>query len=97
MPVISREIRTLVAQGCVPGGSRQNLVTARPLLRHGKSVSRDELTVLADAQTSGGLLLCVPPKRLEAVLALLKEHRTPCAAVIGQIVRAAGVFLQVNG
>ena len=97
VPVISREIRTLAARGCVPGGSRQNLETARPLLRHGKGVSKEELTVLADAQTSGGLLLCVPPKRLEAVLALLKEHRTPCAAVIGRIVRAAEPFLQVLG
>ena len=93
VPVISREIWSLVERGCIPGGSRQNLETARPLLRHGKGVSAAQLAVLADAQTSGGLLLCVPPKRLEAVLALLKEHGTPCAAVIGRIVRSAMPFL----
>ncbi|MBE7211638.1 MAG: selenide, water dikinase SelD, partial [Gluconacetobacter diazotrophicus] len=49
--------------------------------------------VLADAQTSGGLLLCVPPRRLEAVLAVLKEHRTPCAAVVGRVVPPAGKAL----
>ena len=97
VPVISREIRALVAQGCVPGGSRQNLATARPLLRHGRDVSKEELAVLTDAQTSGGLLLCVPPKRLAAVLARLQEHRTPCAAVIGRIVRAGEPFLQIVG
>ncbi len=95
VPVISREIRTLAARGCVPGGSRQNLATARPVLRHGKDVSAETLAILADAQTSGGLLLCVPPRRLEAVLAILKEHRTPCAAVIGQIVRPTGTLLRV--
>ncbi len=97
VPVISREIRALVARGCIPGGSRQNLETARPLLRRGKGVSAGELAVLADAQTSGGLLLCVPPKRLAAVFALLKEHRTPSAAVIGRIVRSGEPFLQVFG
>ena len=97
VPVISREIRVLAERGCVPGGSKQNLETARPLLRHGKEVSAAQLAVLADAQTSGGLLLCVPPKNQAAVLALLKEHRTPCAAVIGRVVRSAEVFLQVRG
>ena len=95
VPVISREIRTLVERGCIPGGSRQNLETARPLLRHGGDVNAGQLAVLADAQTSGGLLLCVPPKRLEAVLALLKEHRTPCAAIIGRILRAGEVFIRL--
>ncbi len=95
VPVIGREIRALVERDCIPGGSRQNLETARPLLRQAKNVSAVQLAVLADAQTSGGLLLCVPPKRLEAVLALLKEHRTPCAAVIGRIVRSGEPFLQV--
>ncbi len=93
VPVISREVRDLAARGCVPGGSRQNLATARPALRHGKEVSAATLAILADAQTSGGLLLCVPPRRLEATLAVLREQRTSCAAVIGQVVRPAGKTL----
>ena len=44
--------------------------------------------LLADAQTSGGLLLCVPPRHLETVIKILKHHRTPCVATIGQIVRS---------
>ena len=97
VPVISREIRTLVARDCRPGGSRQNLETAALLLRHGREVSAAQLAVLADAQTSGGLLLCVAPRRLEAVLAVLKEHRTPCAALIGRIVRSAEPFIALRG
>ena len=96
VPVLGREIRTLAEGGCVPGGSKQNLATARPLLRHDKGMTAAELAVLADAQTSGGLLLCVPPKKQAAVLAMLKEHRTPCAAIIGRVVRSAEVFLQVR-
>ena len=97
VPLIGKEIRALAEGGCIPGGSKQNLATARPLLRHDKTISAADLAILTDAQTSGGLLLCVPPKHQAAVLALLKEHRTPCAAVIGRVVRSAETFLQLHG
>lgn len=41
--------------------------------------------VLADAQTSGGLLLSVPPERTDALVASLKRHGAPCAAVVGEV------------
>ncbi len=47
--------RESVAQGYVPGGSRRNLDWVRPHLH--SSLPVDELLLLADAQTSGGLLL----------------------------------------
>ncbi len=40
---------------------------------------------LADAQTSGGLLLSVSPRRLGEVLRLLTDRQTFCQAVIGEI------------
>jgi selenide,water dikinase len=47
--------RPSLQQGFVPGGSRRNLDWVRPHLA--SSVSDDELLLLADAQTSGGLLV----------------------------------------
>ena len=47
--------RASLADGFVPGGSRRNLDWVRPHLESG--VSEDELVLLADAQTSGGLLV----------------------------------------
>ncbi len=47
--------RSSYAEGFVPGGSRRNLDWVRPHLD--SSVSEDELVLLADAQTSGGLLV----------------------------------------
>ena len=41
--------------------------------------------VLADAQTSGGLLLCVPQERAEALLAAVMRRNAPCATVIGEV------------
>ena len=47
--------RPSLAAGYVPGGSRRNLDWVRPHIS--SSVSDDELLLLADAQTSGGLLV----------------------------------------
>jgi selenide, water dikinase len=47
--------RAALAAGFVPGGSRRNLDWVRPHLD--ARVSEDELVLLADAQTSGGLLV----------------------------------------
>jgi selenide,water dikinase len=47
--------RESYAEGYVPGGSRRNLDWVRPHVD--SSVGEDELVLLADAQTSGGLLV----------------------------------------
>src|SRR5206468_5354313 len=51
--------REMAAAGFVPGGSRRNLEWVEPVVDRG---AVDDLTValLADAQTSGGLLVCWP-------------------------------------
>lgn len=43
--------------GYVSGGTRRNLDWVRPHLRPGPGISEDDLLLLADAQTSGGLLV----------------------------------------
>ena len=45
--------------------------------------------LLADAQTSGGLLMAVGESELESLLADLAVRRTPVAAVIGRVVEAS--------
>ena len=87
VPVISPEVLALIAQDCVPGGTRQNLETANAIVKWNNTPEPLRL-LLADAQTSGGLLLCVPPKRLREVKRVLKKHRTACAAIIGKIIRS---------
>ncbi|MFX0538072.1 selenide, water dikinase SelD [Ornithinimicrobium sp. Y1847] len=49
--------RESLAEGFVPGGSRRNLDWVRPHLDVDTSVTEHDLLLLADAQTSGGLLV----------------------------------------
>lgn len=73
------DVRESLAAGFVPGGSRRNLDWVRPHLR--SSVAEDELLLLADAQTSGGLLVA---------------GEIPGAPVIGHFVPAEDVALIVG-
>ena len=85
VPMISEEIADLIELGCVPEGSRQNFYGTTAVSDWGET---DEVlrVLLTDAQTSGGLLLCVAEAKLEDVLSILKKTRTDSAAVIGKIV-----------
>src|SRR5256886_6019643 len=86
VPVINDEVFRLIAKDCIPGGSRENLKTANAFTEW-NGVPDERKILLADAQTSGGLLLCVRPQLLDDVLRILNQHHTPCAAVIGRIAR----------
>lgn len=56
VPVLE-EAREALAEGFIPGGSRSNLDWVRPHVAAGAGIGEDELVLLADAQTSGGLLV----------------------------------------
>jgi selenide, water dikinase len=71
--------RKSLADGFVPGGSRRNLEWVRPHLR--SDVADDELLLLADAQTSGGLLVA---------------GELPGHPVIGELVPPAGFTIEVR-
>ena len=94
VPVLAKEVFDLVQADCIPGGSRENLRWADTFTQWAGVTARQRI-LLADAQTSGGLLLCVRPTNLETLLKLLQRHRTPCAAVIGRIVRSARPVIRV--
>lgn len=86
VPVIDPEIlRLILEEECVPGGTRENLATVDFSVAWDHRVSDAMRYLLADAQTSGGLLCCVPEENLDAVMALLEEEETLSRAVIGRI------------
>jgi len=73
----------MAAGGVVPGGTRRNLEHAGGFTEFGDA---DETTrlLLADAQTSGGLLMAVPEGKVDHMIEALGREETPVAVVIGQ-------------
>ncbi len=88
LPVLSKEVFALIEKDCVPGGSRQNLETANAITDWG-SATLPQKILLTDAQTSGGLLLCVPKKQIDPVLDLLQSHGALSTAIIGKIIASS--------
>lgn len=76
--------RELLEQGAWAGGSSRNLVSVRPVVDSG--VDEPSLRLLADAQTSGGLLVAMDRASVARYLDLV-----PGSAEIGEIVAGAGI------
>ena len=81
-------IADLVEEGVYPGGSERNLASVREMLtvRAGET----QVRILADAQTSGGLLMAVPPGRAGRLMERLATA-APQAAVIGEFTDGPGM------
>jgi selenide,water dikinase len=79
----------LLDAGMYPGGSVRNLAAVQPLLDPGLGQSR-MARMLADAQTSGGLLIAVGPDRLEALLSALTAGGVD-GVVIGEVVEGNSI------
>ncbi len=82
---ILESARRLVVECGVPGGSRRNLAHLESHLDWQDSSNESDQLLLADAQTSGGLLIAVPAEQKDALLAALANEKTPTAAVIGHL------------
>jgi selenide, water dikinase len=77
-------IADLIDAGFVPGGTGRNLEFVRDHLDVATSCAPGTHELVADPQTSGGLLLCVPASQLSDVCAALRA-RGELAAVIGEL------------
>jgi len=61
--------------GLVPAGSYHNREHYLPRVVNRDALQPELVDILADPQTSGGLLMAVAPDRLEAMLAALRTRR----------------------
>jgi selenide,water dikinase len=88
--------RRLAEAGVVPGGTTRNLAAAAGV-QWADGISPAEQLLLADAQTSGGLLLAVPETKVDAVLEGLRQKATLARAVVGEITDQRGMLRVESG
>jgi selenide,water dikinase len=86
--------RELAAEGVVPGGTCKNLEAARGDLSSAAGVEEADRLLLADAQTSGGLLVATDPDSADRLVERLREVGTPAAAIVGEIVDSPGIQIE---
>jgi cysteine desulfurase NifS/selenium donor protein len=78
------DVRRLAAAGVIPGGTRRNLRYVEGVTDFGNSSEVDRL-ILADAQTSGGLLAAVPAEQADEAIRELRIQGVTDAAIIGTV------------
>ena len=90
----------LAESGVAPGGTHRNLQSLEGDVSWDGAISDVEKILLADAQTSGGLLISVRPNKTAALLAALNERGLDgdSVSVVGAVEMAAdGVEIAVGG
>jgi selenide,water dikinase len=88
-------VRDFAERGFVTGGSRTNLGYVAPSTRFDAGVSELDQMVLADPQTSGGLLLAVAADRAGQLCETLEAGGALASAVIGEVVAGDPGALEV--
>jgi cysteine desulfurase len=68
----------------IPGGTRDNLAFVEPYVIWDEEISEVHKLLLADAQTSGGLLIAVPAEKLDMLLEAMKARNVETMAHVGQ-------------
>src|SRR5450755_1814550 len=90
VPLLRGALELAVANA--PGGSKTNLGAALAAnVDFGDDVADAMCLVLADAQTSGGLLISVDESRAPALLGALRERGIVAAAEVGRITSGATI------
>lgn len=79
-----------VRRGFIPGGSADNRLFFAPRVRFDDGIDEYARMLLFDAQTSGGLLLCLPPEAVDSFLDQARAQDT-AAWVIGEVEPGAGI------
>lgn len=87
LPLLARALE-LASAGAISGGTTRNFEAVNA--EWAEDVTEAERLLACDAQTSGGLLLAVRPERAAALVNALVAAGTPAAALVGEILPAAG-------
>ncbi|NOR86029.1 MAG: selenide, water dikinase SelD [Bacteroidales bacterium] len=76
----------LAEMGCLPGACFRNQDYVEDFCFIDKNVVYENKMLIHDAQTSGGLLICVPAQHKDAIIQDLIESGYPRTAIIGEVI-----------
>ncbi len=93
VPLLGRA-REFASAGAVPGGTRKNLLETMDRCRWADELPDVDRLLLADAQTSGGLLIALPPPAADGLVADLQQRGTPAAAIIGHVTEGREIVIE---
>ncbi len=84
LPILP-EAERLAGEGFNPGGADSNRAYLECQVRLAGDVDKNLEQVMYDPQTSGGLLIVMPPEQAETFSRLLAKHNLP-ASIVGEVI-----------
>ena len=90
------EVIDFARQGLLPGGLHRNKDFYSNRVKFISEISGYMQDVLYDAQTSGGLLICLSPEKAELLLDKLQQAGVEDATLIGEVVSEPGGMVTVK-
>lgn len=88
-------VKELAKNRIVPGGTKRNLKFVQDKVQFGKHLTDIDKLLLADAQTSGGLLISIPAEKAEKYITKFNELSEIKAVIIGEIVKENDTIIHV--
>ncbi len=89
------ESPVLIRKGVTTALTRCNLKLARKSMRIAGNLPEEDLLLLADPQTSGGLLIALPAEGADALVSALRAAGHPRAACIGEVFASPSPLLEI--
>ncbi len=86
----------LLELGCIPGASFRNLKYIEPDLKCGASLDYNLKMAAVDAQTSGGLLVCIDEKHAARFVLELIDAGYDHASVIGEVTKKHDAYIELH-
>lgn len=80
-------VMEFIEMGCIPGAAFRNLEYIEDSCSFDESLDYNTKILLVDAQTSGGLLMCVKKEDSDKILEELKSAGYPVSSVIGEVIQ----------
>jgi selenium donor protein len=94
VPMI-KGVREYLQAGMVPGGTLQNQAYTEPYLEWKETTPESTKTILADAQTSGGLLISSPYNTAGSLLGEIRKEGATAAEIIGRVLPASDTPIKI--
>jgi len=95
LPLLPR-VEELAAMGLIPAGTYKNRDHLAVRVKLAPRLSRARELILFDPQTSGGLLIAVPPDRVDGFLTHLRSRGVAAAGVVGRVTEPGPALITVE-
>jgi selenide,water dikinase len=95
IPII-QGVYELAQKGFIPGGTKRNLDYVSSQTNFSKNISQEQQYILADAQTSGGLLVSVSQEKADELVETLNINNCLSSSIIGKVYNPTKSTIYIN-